>query len=148
MTSGPRSRPPLAAVLARHPGAETFTFGDGPAMSDELLGLVRAERKTATCAPLRDYAPDGDEMASPGRRDVALEWDGRPALVIETLSVHLCPFDEVDEDFALAEGETDDLQGWRDGHRAYFERNGGFDPKMILVCERFRVVEDFGEGGG
>ena len=32
------------------------------------------------------------------------------------------------------------IQIWRDGrndHREYFERNGGFDPNMKLICERF-----------
>ena len=27
--------------------------------------------------------------------------------------------------------------------RAYFERNGGYSPDMLLACERFRVVEIF-----
>jgi uncharacterized protein YhfF len=53
-------------------------------------------------------------------------------------------FADVDEDFAFAEGEDDTLEGWRAGHRVYFERNGGFDPGMLLVCERFRLIEDFG----
>ena len=47
-------------------------------------------------------------------------------------------FCDVDEDFALFE---DDLEGWRKGHQQYFERNGGFDNEMVLVCERFKVVE-------
>ncbi|MEO1277180.1 MAG: ASCH domain-containing protein, partial [Pseudomonadota bacterium] len=45
---------------------------------------------------------------------------------------------------ALAEGENDSLEGWRADHRAYFERNGGWSPDMMLLCERFRVIEDFG----
>ena len=28
-------------------------------------------------------------------------------------------------------------------HQPYFERNGGFDSKMMLVCERFRLVHDY-----
>ncbi len=47
---------------------------------------------------------------------------------------------------ALAEGEDEDLAGWRAGHRAYFERNGGFSPDMPLVWERFALIEDFAEG--
>ncbi len=54
-----------------------------------------------------------------------------------------CTFAEIDEDFALAEGENDDLEGWRRDHRAYFERNGGWNPDMDLICERFEVVEVF-----
>ena len=79
-----------------------------------------------------------------GRRDIALDWDGAPALVIETRAVEVRRFCDVGEDFALAEGENDTLEGWRAGHRGFFERNGGFDPQMELVCERFRLIEDLG----
>jgi len=64
--------------------------------------------------------------------------------VIETTEVAIRGFREVDADFALAEGENDTLAGWRRDHQGYFARNGGFDPDMMLVCERFRLVEDFG----
>jgi uncharacterized protein YhfF len=53
-------------------------------------------------------------------------------------------FCDVNESFALAEGENDDLQGWRRGHQRYFERHGDFDNDMMLVCERFKLVRDFG----
>lgn len=83
-------------------------------------------------------------MPEEGRRDIALEWDGAAALVIETLEVEVRRFCDVDADFALAEGENETLEGWQADHRAYFERNGGWDPEMELVCERFRMAEDFG----
>ncbi len=134
----------LDEALARHPGAVAFTFGDGEALCEELLGLVAAGRKTATCGALRDYAEGGDPMPVVGRRDVALHWDGTPALVIETVEVTVRRFCDVDEGFALAEGEDDSLEGWREGHRRFFERNGGWDPEMELVCERFRLVEVLG----
>jgi uncharacterized protein YhfF len=53
-------------------------------------------------------------------------------------------FCDVTEDFALAEGENTSLGGWRAVHKAYFARNGGFDPDMMLICERFRVIEVLG----
>ena len=139
---GAKSR--LAALRARYPGAETFTFGDGRALCDDLLARVRSGRKTATCGALRDFGPGGEAMPVAGRRDIALDWDGAPALVIETVEVTQRRFDVVDEDFALAEGEDESLEGWREGHRAFFERNGGWSPDMMLVCERFRLVEDLG----
>lgn len=134
---------PKKALRQRYPEAQTFTFGDSRALCDELLSLVRTGRKTATCGALRDYEADGTPLPRPGGRDIALDWDGRPALVIETQSVHLCRFREVEEAFALAEGEDSSLADWRDGHARYFARNGGFDPEIMLVCERFRMVEDF-----
>jgi uncharacterized protein YhfF len=121
----------------------SFKFGDNEELCDELLSLVRSGEKTATCDALRKFGPDGEAMPVVGRRDVALNWDGTPALLIETFEVTQTRFCDVGESFALAEGENDDLEGWRRDHREYFERTGGFDPKMMLVCERFRLVHDY-----
>jgi uncharacterized protein YhfF len=136
----------LEEALKRYPGAETFKFGDGPELSAWLLKLVRSGAKTATCGALQSFLDDGDALPVLGRRDIVLEWDGRPALVIETVEVSQCRFDAVEADFALAEGENDSLEGWRRDHRMFLERNGGWSPDMMLVCERFRMIEDFAEG--
>lgn len=132
----------LVELQRKYPGSVTFKFGDSPELCEELIALVRAGKKVATCAALREFEEEGELLPVVGRRDIALNWDGTPALVIETESVLLMPYCEVDEAFALAEGENDSLDGWRKDHRDYFDRNGGFDPQMILVCERFRLVED------
>jgi uncharacterized protein YhfF len=134
----------IAALKARHPGAECFTFGDSRDLCDRLLALVRSGAKRATCGALRDFADGAEALPQVGRRDIALDWDGAPALVIETTEVTIRRFEEVDAGFALAEGEDETLAGWQDGHRAYFERNGGWSPGMELVCERFRLIEDLG----
>lgn len=81
-------------------------------------------------------------MPVAGRRDIALDWDDMPALVIETIEVAIRRYCDVSKEFALAEGENETLEGWQEDHRRYFARNGGFDPEMELVCERFRLVED------
>jgi uncharacterized protein YhfF len=133
----------VTAAAGPYADAVTFAFGDSPVMADELLALVLAGIKTATCGALRDYATDGEAMPAVGRRDVVLDGRGRRAAVIETTEVVVRRFDEVDAAFARDEGEGDrTLAYWRAGHRAYFERNGGFAPDMELVCERFRLMED------
>ncbi|PSH67156.1 MULTISPECIES: ASCH domain-containing protein [Phyllobacterium] len=122
--------------------AVTFAFGDSPALADELLALVLAGKKTATCSALRDYASDSAGKPVVGRRDVVLDGAGKPAAVIETVEVSYRRFDEVDPAFARDEGEGDGtLEQWRHGHESYFRRNGGFSPDMDLLCERFRLVE-------
>lgn len=126
---------------APYENAVAFQFGDSPELADELLALVLAGTKTATCGALRDFNAQ-EPVPEAGRRDVVLDGRGRPACVIETLSVLIQRFDQVDEAFAVAEGEGP-YEAWRDGHIAYFERNGGYAPDMMLVCERFRVVEVF-----
>lgn len=140
---------PAAQPAAPHAGAHSFTFGDSPELNARLLALVRSGRKTATCEARRAFAPEGAEtMPEVGRRDIALDWQGRPALLLETTEVTLRRFDEVDAAFALDEGENDDLAGWQRDHRAYFERTGGWSPEMMLVCERFRLIEDLAGQGG
>jgi uncharacterized protein YhfF len=37
------------------------------------------------------------------------------------------------------------LDYWRDAHRAYFSRLARFSEGMTLMCERFRLVEVFGD---
>lgn len=121
----------------RFPDAVETGFGDTPALSAHLLGLIAAGAKTATCSALRDYGDTPVPRA--GQVYLALDHRGAPALAYRVDRVDLCPFDEVPDAFALAEGEGD-VAGWRAAHIDYFHRNGGFDPKMMLVCERFTLL--------
>lgn len=121
-------------------GHNCWSFGDSPALADELLALVLSGEKTATCGALRDYIADGIVPPVPGQRDIVLGGSARPAALIEYTEVTQRRFDEVPEDFALAEGEGD-YDDWRQGHMAYFERNGGWSEDLMLVCERIRLVE-------
>ena len=129
---------------APYENAVTFQFGDSPELADELLALVLSGAKTATCGALRDFT-EQEPVPEAGRRDVVLDGRGRPACSIETLSVVIQRFDQVDEAFAVAEGEGP-YDVWRSEHIAYFGRNGGYAPDMMLVCERFRVVDVFERG--
>ncbi len=128
-----------------YPGAGTFKFGDGPELSAKLISLVRNGKKTATCGALAEFEDEPEAMPVVGRTDIAANWDGIPALVIRTVKVEKIRFCDVTEEMALAEGENDDLAGWREDHEAYFTRNGGFDPEMMLVFEHFELVEDLGD---
>jgi len=132
----------IAALDEKYPNAARFRFGDNRELCTALLALTRSGAKTATCTPYRDIETGKQTMPRVGHHDIALDWDGVPALVIETTTISICRFDEVDEEFALSEGENNDLAGWRTDHQIYFERTGGFSPDMKVVCERFRVIED------
>jgi len=123
------------------PGLERFSFGDSPAMADELLELVLAGRKTATCWAARDFGP-----TPVGARSIILDGAEKPRAIIEATEMLLVRFCDVDDAFARDEGEGDvTLVWWRDAHRQFFERNGGFNESMELWCERFRVVGALGE---
>jgi uncharacterized protein YhfF len=119
----------------------TFAFGDGPELADELLELVMQGVKTATCS-----TEDEPNTSSPGERWVVLDGRGEPRCVIETTEVTYRRFLEVDDAFAFEEGEGDrSLAYWRNAHRTYFGRLGRFSEDMMLMCERFRLVEVFGD---
>ena len=72
---------------------------------------------------------------------VVEDGQGRPRAVLKTVALTLQQFDQVDADFATAEGEGDlTLACWRDAHRDCFTRNGQFAPDMLLWCERFELI--------
>ena len=132
----------LQDLIDANPDADTFRFGDSEALCNEILALVRSGRKTATCEAMEVYKGD-DVMPRVGRRDIALNWDGTPAVMLETVEVTQRKFSEMDEEFVAAQGEFRDLWHWRKGYTAYFKRNGLFKPHMMLMCERFRLIEDY-----
>ena len=127
-------------LRARYPNAQWCDFGDSAELSDRLLGLIRTGKKTATCGALRDYEADGDPVPRPGDILIARDANGAPALVYEITECTVRPFNEVPEDFALAEGEGS-FDDWRRAHIDFFTRTGGFAPDMRVVCERFRLLE-------
>lgn len=116
---------------------ETFSFGDGPELAGELLALVLAGKKTATCWA----ASEGLKGAALGKSMVALDGSGRPRAVLQTIELVQRRFDDVDEAFAFDEGEGDrSLAYWRQAHRRYFERLNLYEPGRMLWCERFKLV--------
>jgi uncharacterized protein YhfF len=135
----------MANLPPPYSDAITFSFGDSPELNEQLLGLVLAGKKTATCGALRDYQQGKEAMPVAGRRDVVLNGAGEPAAVIETMSVEIKRFDAVEPAFSDLEGEGPYAQ-WRAEHEAYFTRNGGFSPEMDVVCERFKLIEVLAAG--
>ena len=105
-------------------------------MADELVELVLAGKKRATC-----WAAGEGPKTEIGNRWAVLNGSGGPVAVIETVELTRRRFDEVDAAFAFDEGEGDrTLASWGRAHRNYFGRRGTFAPDMLLYCERFRLI--------
>jgi len=125
---------------------EAFSFGDSPAMADELGQLVLAGVKRATAGSVWSYEDAGKPIPKKGDLSVVTDSSGKPLCVIETIQVDMVPFDRVTSEFASVEGEGDgSLTYWRDAHRAYFTRECDssmrvFSDSMLLACEQFKVV--------
>jgi len=93
--------------------------------------------KTATCS-----TEDEPNTSTVGERWIVLDGRGQARCVIETTEVTYRRYNEVDSAFASDEGEGDrSLAYWRQAHRNYFGRQGKFSEDMMLMCERFRLVE-------
>jgi uncharacterized protein YhfF len=117
---------------------DSFSFGDSPALADELLELVLIGKKTATCWA----AAEGVKGVAVGKRWIVKDGCGRPRAVLETVELTRRRFGDVDAALAYDEGEGDrSLAFWRRAHESYFTRQGAFSEEMNLYCERFRLVE-------
>ncbi|MDD7910544.1 ASCH domain-containing protein [Pseudovibrio exalbescens] len=126
----------------------SFSFGDTPELADELLKLVLIGQKTATCGDLQYYESEGLPIPKAGEQYLVLDGAGQPGCVIELIDVSIRRFDEIDEVWAVLEGEGDlSLEHWQVGHKRYFERLGVYAPDMKLVCEYFRLVKIFKKSG-
>jgi uncharacterized protein YhfF len=127
----------VSAVPDKYQGLRSFAFGDSPKLADELLELVMKGIKTATCS-----TEDEPNIPTPGERWIVLDGRDEPRCVIESTEVSYRRYNEVDASFAHDEGEGDrSLAYWRDAHRNYFGRQGKFSEDMMLMCERFRLVD-------
>jgi uncharacterized protein YhfF len=136
--------PPDSPYPARSFVAEAW--GDSPEMADELGDLIFRGIKTATCSALWEWETEGKPIPRQGQLTVVLDGKGNPLCIAETTEVTIRQYNEVDDEFAQAEGEGDfSLAYWREAHRNFFSRTllkigREFSEDMPLVCERFTVI--------
>lgn len=129
-----------------------WAFGDSPELADQLLELVLEGTKTATASVLSEYEAEAEPLPREDDLSIILDGRGHPRALVRTTAVRVVPFDEVDAEHALLEGEGDrSLETWRADHRAAFERRGAtgdepagaaeaaFDSRMPVVLEQFEL---------
>ena len=102
------------------PLPEVDRFGDSPQLADELLALVLAGTKRATCGLLRDYSGTPPPV---GEHWIITDGQGVPRAVIRTTRTEVRPIRDVPASFARREGEGDlSLAWWKREHDAFFTR--------------------------
>jgi len=147
--------PPLTAVMSQlealgvalPPGPVRLDgYGDSPALSEELLALIRQGRKRAGTSLLWAMEADGEPLPRVGDIEIALDHRNRPALMTRIVSVGVVKYSEVTSEYASIEGEGDgSLEYWRRGHWAFLGRECariGREPSesMLVVCSVFEVL--------
>lgn len=140
----------LATLPADHPHhASRYVaeaLGDNPDLANRLGTLILDGTKTGTCSALWEWEAENKPIAEVGLLTVVLDGDNQPLCIIETTQVWIQPYDQVDAEFAAAEGEGDrSLDDWRRAHWNFFARTlpkigRQPSPDMPLVCERFRRI--------
>jgi uncharacterized protein YhfF len=130
-------------VWPRVNGMRCLELGTPGQMRDELNALVMAGTKIATTGLLADYAKETEGLEYVGERLALLDNRGQSIATIEIIDVEVKPFIEVTWAHAEAEGEGDaSLEGWRAGHRRYWNRMGNpVDDHTAVVCLTFRLAE-------
>ena len=121
-------------------------YGDSPELANELIQLILLGKKTATCGSLWEWEAENKPLPKAGDLWVELDGYGNPVCITETTEVTIRKYNEVDADFARAEGEGDlSLDYWRQAHRNFFSRilpkfGREFSEDMPLVCERLKLI--------
>jgi uncharacterized protein YhfF len=145
----------FTATLPKDPSDrffEAFHFDDNAPAADGLAALVLAGKKRATAGLVWGY--EGKPMPKPGALSIVTLFSGVPVCIIETLSIRIVPFSEVDAGFAAVEGEGDgSLAYWQAAHVAYFGREcqrigREFSWNAPVLCEKFTVVYAGGSRAG
>lgn len=118
-----------------------WQFGEKP---NTLANLVLTGLKTATSSAKSLYALHNEVYPCKDEINVVLGSQNQPIVAIKLNKVEIVPFGEIDEKFALAEGELS-LVSWREAHQHFFERelNQAISADFELVCEHFDVVHIF-----
>jgi uncharacterized protein YhfF len=107
---------------------------------------VRDGAKTGTSTALAEFEQGDEPLPATGELSIVTDGAGRPGALIRTTRVEIVPFDQVDAEFAAAEGEDDrSLASWRREHETYWRRvlaplGQEFSPAMPVVTERFELL--------
>ena len=126
--------------------AAVFHFCDNAEDAAICLDLVLKGKKRATAASLAELELSGSPVPQVGDLSVVTDFDGVAHGIIRTTQVDIRAFDDVDGEFAAAEGEGDgSLEWWRNAHAAYYGRvlsgHGiAVDGNLQIACERFVLV--------
>lgn len=125
---------------------EAWGFGNTPEMADQLGELVVRGVKTATASLVWSFEAEDEPITQVGDYSVILDGKGGPICIIQAVQIDIVPYNEVGEEQAYLEGEGDrSLRYWREVHWRFFSEECAKidrlpDEKMLVVCERFKLV--------
>jgi uncharacterized protein YhfF len=133
-------------IRNRYQKFDVYHFCSDQKNADTCAELVIKGEKRATTGLLWGYEHEREPLPEVGQLTVITNWEKVPQCIIETTSVMIKPFKEVDAEYAFEEGEGDkSLEFWRKEHLKYYSaecEDLGVKPSqdMPVVLERFKLV--------
>ena len=104
-----------------HHAVVTAGYAGSPQITDDLLALYLAGKKTAGSSLLEDYLATGDPLPRVGNFWICLNGRGEPSAILRTERIVMNKFKDVPVEIAIAEGEGDlSLEYWRRVHAQFW----------------------------
>ena len=133
-------------AFERVDGYRTIEFGTPGVSRETILNFLFNGNKRATAGLLEhDYRAEGEAIEHIGEILVVLGNENEPLGKLQATRVEIVRFDEVSDEFALAEAEGD-LSGddFRNSHRAFWDGCGyEVKPETMVVCMYFDLIEKY-----
>ncbi len=125
---------------------EVFDFGVDKETSEKLKGLVLTRKKKATTGLWEEEYL----LPSIGSKAIILDYFKEPFCIIEYTQVFSAPFKEINEGYALLEGENNSLEEWRTEHKKVFtdwlaSKNKEFTEDTKVVGHIFKLIYPNGD---
>jgi uncharacterized protein YhfF len=119
-----------------------YRFAETP---NELAQLVIDGIKTASSNTNHFFEQPNRHMPQIGDYNIILNKEFRPVCCIQITAVKTCMYEEVDEAFAIAEGDGS-YENWDAIHTDYFSEqlaaaNLVFHRQTLLLCQSFQLID-------
>lgn len=124
----------------------TASFAGNKEITDSLLNLYLAGRKTAGSSVVEDFLTAGDPLPKIGNFWIFLDSSENPRCILRTESTQIHKFNEVPLEVAFAEGEGDlSLEYWRRVHTdiySPFLKAWGLAriEDATIITEHFKII--------
>ena len=131
--------------LSKRTAYEVLSFGNSEEMANQLAELVLVGEKTATSSLVELAEQRQVPQAKVGDYYLLVDGSKKIRAIVETTKVEEIPFGEIDEVFALAEGDGS-LLNWQQIHQLYYSQQLAaiqreLSPTTLLCCQWFTVKE-------
>ena len=126
---------------------DVFPWSTTPILADLWLNLILHGGKRSTGHPMLQHEVESTAPHVVGDYSIVLDGFARPACVIQTTSVEIKAFRDVDEAFVKAESEGGGiLTYWKVGHWASYEdycvmHDATMSEELPMVCEYFELID-------